>query len=107
VFADLLNLGNLSAQLVQGIPSSFSACSTKSLLEQPACYADVSNTGLSRGFLIISSLSYDITQYGSELAKASEEIVKCGIQEVEEAAKKFASIGQTVESCVLTGPPSA
>jgi hypothetical protein len=104
LFADIKNLGNQSVQLVRDVPSDFSACASKSLLEKPGCYLDVSNTDLSKGLLLISSLAYDVSLYKSELQDASEKIVKCGIAETEEALKKYGDILQSVQTCVLTGP---
>jgi hypothetical protein len=103
----MLNLGNLSAQLVRDIPSDFSACKATSLLQvldQVGCYIDTGNTALSRGLLLVSSLAYDASQYKTEFQEASEKVLKCGIDEVEEAVKKYGDISQTVQTCVLTGP---
>jgi hypothetical protein len=107
LFTDIQDLNKQSAQFVQDIPSDFSACFSKSLLQQPACYLDVSNTDISRGLLLVSSLSSDISSYGTQLKEASEEIVQCGVAEVQYTVKEFAGIAQNVESCILTVPSAA
>jgi hypothetical protein len=107
LYADIKNLGDQSAQLVRDIPSDFANCKSKSvlqLLEQLNCYAELGNTDLSKGLLLISSLAYDVSLYRTELKEASEKIIKCGTDEVEEAVKKYGVIWQNVQSCVLTGP---
>jgi hypothetical protein len=104
LFADIKNLGKLSEQLVRDIPSNFSACKSESLLQQPSCYSEVGEIDLSRGLLYISSLAYDFSQYKTKLQEASQKIIKCGSDEVEEAAKKYGDILKNVQTCILTGP---
>jgi hypothetical protein len=107
LFSDIKDLSNQSERFVRDIPSDFSTCASKSLLEQPGCYLDVSNVDISRGLLLVSSLSSDLTAYGTQLEVASKSIVTCGLAEVQGAVQKFANILQTVESCILTVPSAA
>jgi hypothetical protein len=107
LFSDIKDLGNQSSQFVRDIPSNFSICESKSLLAQPGCYVHVSNTDLSRGLLLVSSLSSDLTAYGTQLEVAAKSIVTCGLNEVQGAVQKFANILQNVESCILTVPSAA
>jgi hypothetical protein len=107
LFSDIKDLSSQSEKFVRDIPSDFSVCAGKVMLEQAGCYIEVSNFDISRGLLLVSSLSSDLTNYGPLLKEASGKIVGCGFQEVEEAVTKFANILQNIESCILTVPSAA
>jgi hypothetical protein len=97
--ADIEDLGAQALQLVVRVPEQVVNCAFSGL-SLLSCLGTVFEYTSSRGLLLVSSSSYDLTRVTALGAQLPGQLARCGANQIAKVAAQIASIGASIDACV-------
>jgi hypothetical protein len=106
--ADIEDIGSQALQLLLRLPSQLTRCAFAGL-GLLSCLGSALEYTTSRGLLLVSSSSYDLTRVTALAAQLPGRLATCGTSQIAKVVAELAAIGASIDACATnsTSVPGA
>lgn len=100
LFADITSLNNQGVDLAKGIPGQLFGCFTAGLTNFLGCLTNLLSTTVSKGLLLVSSQTGDLSKLGDLAINLPGTLISCGADQLALATADVGGIITSVGQCM-------